>query len=90
MAWSTIRKATNEDCEKLETRAEAFAKRHGIERGEIVTAVTSVENHIAWASENYEPEGPYLNKLWRAVVKRALDHPWAEGIAWGYVGFYVA
>jgi hypothetical protein len=93
MAWSTIRKATEEDVRLLQKRAEAFIERHDIPRLGILTATDALESHIGHLIEGYgvsleeQREGRYLRRLWLAVVRRALGHRWAEGIAYGYVGF---
>jgi len=83
MAWSVIRKATQEDTEKLEARAKAFAQRHGIEVDEeFLTAVESVEYAI-------DDDRGELKGAWKKVNQRALGSKDAEGIAYGHVGFTV-
>lgn len=97
MSWSTIRKATEEDVAKLNARAGNFIARH-----DLATAIElpgfpdkdfvwALEDWLAWnlneANNPYPDHARYLRKLWRQVVKRALGHHWAEGIAFGYVGF---
>jgi len=92
MAWSVIRRATEEDRELLEERAEAFCQRHDIP----VEARDSAIQEADWFVEprNDDDEGQrierqYLKRLWLRVVRRALNHPWADGIAWDTVGFVV-
>ena len=92
MAWSVIREATDEDRELLEQRAVAFCKRHDIP----VRAGDSAVQEADWYTEprDDDDEGQrldrqYLKTLWLRVVRRALKHPWAEGIAWDTVGFSV-
>jgi len=99
MAWSTIRKATAEDYEKLEKRAAAFIERHdlrtmieapGYPEGEIVWALEDHLSYYADEANNPSPEHTrYLRQLWKRVVIRALRHPWADGISHGYVGYWV-
>lgn len=92
--WSVIRDATQEDKDKLETRAAKFAKRHDIEipdPGEGIRIVNVVESYID-DEIDFDPGthyGQYLNGLWMAVVRRALGSNLAEGIAWDTVGFTV-
>jgi len=92
MAWSTIRKATDEDYEKLQQRAEAFIKRHGLDIDwyalEGQSKASALEDILSYdVQHGIESEARYLPGLWKRIVKRALGHPWAEGIAYGYVGF---
>jgi len=94
MAWSTIRKATDEDYEKLEQRAEAFLKRHNLDidwyAQEGQSKAVALEDILNYDIEHGIPsEARYLLGLWKRIVKRALGHHWAEGIAYGYVGFSV-
>lgn len=90
--WSVIRKATQEDKDKLEKRAIKFAKRHDIEIPDrAVRTVNVVELYID-DEIDFDPGthyGQYLNSLWLAVVRRALGSNLAEGIAWDTVGFTV-
>jgi hypothetical protein len=93
MTWSTIRKATDEDYDKLEKRAKAFAKRHDLDIDEDLYSVTP---DVVWDTLQYDVlHSPYpqdarrLLSLWKRIVRRALRHSWAEGIAYGYVGFRV-
>lgn len=88
MAWSTIRKATEADVAALEQRANAFMARHGIESLFLdATATFMVEEHLAYLRDHDSAEYAHLNRLWLGVVRRALGHKRAEGIAYGYVGF---
>ncbi len=84
MAWSTIRPATDADIDALNETAKRFAHRHNLARA------------IApWISDNhgwYDQVEAYLqahatgsNHLWRRCVRRALNEPNADGIAWGSV-----
>ena len=92
MAWSVIRKATNEDCELLEKRAQAFCKRHDIPLEADDSAVQEVDWYIEPCDDDDEGQRldrQYLKQLWLAIVRRTLKHPRAEGIAWENVGFVV-
>lgn len=96
MAWVTIRKATEEDYDILEERAGQFLERHGLERTEWhTTYVDAVECHICVSNNPFYDYGTatregimYLRCLWHRIVRRALNHPWAEGIAWDCVGYH--
>ena len=84
MSWSTIRKATEEDRERLNRAAMRFCERHDCP----YVYGSPVENvEAAIANDFYD--GVYLRKLWRACVRRALRSNDAEGIEYGYVGFHV-
>lgn len=89
--WSIIRKATQEDKDKLETRAARFAKRHDIEIPDGWRAEAALDFHIEdeIRLDDGSHNGQYLNSLWLAVVRRALGSNLAEGIAWDTVGFTI-
>lgn len=92
MAWSTIRKATETDVEKLEATAKRFAKRYGIEPLEEIsqTYTDAVESALMDGiyQNNQYGEWTKLVRLWHKCVERALGAG-AEGIAYNYVGFHV-
>ena len=94
MAWSVIRRATDEDWARLIAFENRFTLRHQTEltaarltvddlgpRTPILAYGASVETERGWR---------HLNPLYRAGVRRALRHHWAEGIGYGAVGFHVA
>lgn len=88
MAWSTIRRATESDVVALNQRANAFMARHDIEElFPDATPTATVEEYLAYLRDNHDPKYARLNRLWLGVVRRALGHNGAEGIAYGYVGF---
>ena len=91
MAWSTIRKATEEDVEKLEQRARAFIARHGLEPD--IDPNDPFCTRLAYELEGvlyyWKDSKPELLQYWKRIVKRALGDSRAEGIAYGYVGFHV-
>jgi len=94
MSWSIIRKATEEDVAKLETRSKAFAERHNlpVEADEDTDWYDTVFWHLEYEIENnpcgfYRPR--YMMRLFNRVTERALE-PGAEGIAHGYVGYHVS
>lgn len=94
MSWSTIRKATDEDRERLQAAAHRFIQRHAEEFPYVDCDDPDVSENYARALEDelessgYEREerGRRLRPLWRRCVRRALRSPDAEGIAYGYVG----
>ena len=92
MAWSVIRKATQGDQERLGQRAMAFARRHSFPVESRDSAIQEVDWYVEPHSaddEGQRLERQYLRRLWLAVVRRCLGHSWAEGIAYGTVGFVV-
>lgn len=100
MAWGTIRPVSDDDYEQLNKAARRFVARHpeiknrmytddpmksGRWFGAVDTAIDSYDAGGAW---NDVEHGKYLKILWRRVVRRALDEPDSDGIAYGYVGYY--
>ena len=88
MAWSITRRATDEDCELLERRAEAFLARHDFERCEEDSAVVQVEFEVEYlqrpdGDEFLAMEGKRLERLWKRIANRAIGD---DGIDHGYVG----
>ena len=84
MAWSVVRKATQEDTERLAAIHRRFAARYHVELLEVTP--DEVEAMLD-ALERHDWElGHYLNGLLRRAIRRAGLY---EGIAWGYVGFHV-
>ena len=79
MSWACLRKATEEDHNRLQTTAERFAARHDMWIFADIVGALEVSLNIA----EYRPE---LKRLWLACVRRALRDKRAEGIAYGYVG----
>ena len=94
MAWQIIRRATDTDHDRLQSRAEAFIARNGIawkfsDHTLTPRALDDLLND--WAEDDdpsYAKHGRRLLKNWRRVVARALGDPCAEGIVWGYVGYH--
>ena len=86
MTWSTIRKATKEDAQRLRERATAFCQRHDI--CDFMEDPVDAVEHLVNSGWDYRHDVPLLRKLWRAVVGRALGKG-ATGIAYGYVGYSV-
>lgn len=92
MAWSTIRKATTEDRERLNAAAERFIARHGLEQ-----YTNQFDGMSPWwavdfmlhQTEAVGRDTPYVRRLWRKALRRALRSPDADGIAYDYIGFYV-
>jgi hypothetical protein len=97
-AWSVIRKATEDDKYRLEKSARRFVMRHeGFHFGlKMAMAMKPpddrpwtfcVEHCLEESETDSHEEYIRLNMLWRRCVRRALRHPDAEGIEYGYVGF---
>lgn len=87
--WGLIRRAEDEDIERLETSARRFIARHGLPAwtlGHNVAAdLEMVLERDAKGGRRYE-DG--LTRLWRRCVRRALREPSADGIAYEYIGYY--
>lgn len=93
MAWNCIRRATSDEVKALDEKAAAFAERHNVETYEdAVTASGLVCVGIAGDKSgpmHTEENNKRLRKLWRAIVRRTLNHNSAEGIVGGYIGYHV-
>ncbi len=93
MAWNVIRKAKEEDLERLYKSARRFCDRHHIGYDvELSDYVAAVEDHIAYLispgiGDVEHEQGMYLDRLWYGCTQRALKTPGAEGIAWNTVGY---
>lgn len=101
MAWGTLRLATDEDYEKLDKAARRFADRHGLEYPtekedrklggwfQHIDGLIDMAVDMHKDPNDYEHEDvTYIAMLWKRVVRRALDEPSADGISWGYVGYF--
>lgn len=100
MSFTTIRTADQEDQARLLAAAKRFVARHPLAyvtisggsesldgmRGEAAALV--VANECYYHDSNAIYERPLL-PLWRAAARRALQHPRADQIAYGYVGYSV-
>lgn len=88
MAWSTIRRATDDDMANLAKTAKRFVERHGL--GTYMSPILTVADleigHYG-ESESEARHRKHLRRLWVQCVRRTLKEPAAEGIAFGYVGF---
>ena len=88
MGWATIRKATDEDGERLNKAARRFYDKHpevrdyAPDEGDWYSRVDAA----VMAVYDYVDGGKNTAKLWRRCVRRALGEPTADGIDWGYVG----
>jgi len=93
MAWGTIRRATDEDEQRLTAAAIRFARRYEIDLiGDENDAVFEIEGIVDLVRHSEWVPRPLTHRLpgyWMAVVRRALREPGAEGIAYGYVGYHV-
>jgi len=99
MAWSTIRRATDEDNERLEAAARRFIARHETDLPYVIMdgpnddVVNELDNQLYQLITDYHHplhgRALQLRRLWRKVVARTLGAPGAEGIAYGHVGFHV-
>ena len=83
MGWNTIRRATDADKKALEAAARKFCERHAIRCNEFDQPEMTIDCEIDCNPDN----GAYLKKLWRGCVRRALNEPQADGIAYDYVGY---
>jgi len=97
MAWVAIRKATDDDWCLLEERAARFIKRHNkiLKRLGVLDFDEPDQDKLgdlgmnpSGESESEKEKRLYLYQLWLRIVRRALDSPDAEGIAYGYVGYW--
>ena len=97
MAWSVIRKETDEDYAALNKAARRFADRHGIalvmfnNTNSIYDQVdTFIQANLeSTPADDWEYAGAkYLETIWKRCVRRALKEPAADGVAWGSVGFH--
>lgn len=92
--WTNIRMATDADVTLLERKAREFIARHDeVENwAHMFNMVDAVRFLIEDEAENDKTWGthraPYLRRLWKRVVARALKTPGAEGIAYGTVGYH--
>lgn len=87
MAWSTIRKATEEEIEQLAMIQKRIAARYDV-----------TENIVGWDNSycrrGYASYDDYWQKCakaqaaYRRAVRRLLGRD-AEGVAYGYVGYHV-
>ena len=89
MTWICIHNATEEMQEKLNNRSISFAKRHNIpldldkyRSPQLIIDEYFERERNRWSF--YEP----AYYLYKRVVSRALEHPQATGIAYGYVGYH--
>jgi hypothetical protein len=83
MAWGTIRKATDEDVNRLATAEAKYTEKYGIEPDAVDDNSADGFGLINGYSVSY------LRARWRERVRRALREPSADGIAYGYVGYHV-
>ena len=89
MSWGTLRKANDEDLAALNAAARRFAERHDITFASEISDVDTVEYWLYEQDKDDFRLGKYYARLWNRCVARALKHPGAEGIAYGYVGYHV-
>ena len=98
MTWICARKATEEDNDILNERAQAFIDRHDLQE-EMSIMIYNNESHI-WRDLEYyldervetsdlcdRREWRYLQRLWERVFARATQCPGCTSIAWGHVGY---
>lgn len=88
--WVCIRKATEEDEQRLQEREQAFLNRHSYMIPNWYDPHSDSVYFVVKAySDDYKHYTGKLPDEWyayRKVVARALGHPDAQGIAWGYIG----
>jgi len=91
MDWSVLRKATEEDYEKMEKAFDRFCRRHNLDP-ELMGGFNSIESVLEYDINQGGASAAgarYLRTLWRRIVKYTLKHPMAEGISHDTVGFTV-
>jgi hypothetical protein len=98
MAFRTIRKATDEDYERLNKAARRFSDRHpelrvqkfGVDSwSNAVDTAIGIETMIHSDPNDWDYVGAkYLEMLWKRIVRRATNEPNADGIAYGYIGYH--
>lgn len=88
MAWNTIRKAFSDDIERLDKANIRFIKRHNLSM-DMKDDLLSYLKMESDTSNLYPNDYTRLYKLYKRVVSRALRHPQATGIAYGYIGYSV-
>ena len=86
MAWSTIRRATQGEKEKLEAAAVKFCIRHDIDRTP-GSAVDAVEAEMEFRI--YDDNDRRLKNSWLRIARRILGSRRAEGIRYDMIGYHV-
>jgi len=82
MSWICICKATKNDEKRLIQRSIAFANRWGIPLNDY--------EYVPWQIRDYFNQiypAPIEKYYYDRVCARALGHPHARDIAWGYIGY---
>jgi hypothetical protein len=99
MGISTIRKATEEDYERLEKAAVRFVKRHDIDLSPVwdgslpgnspAPTADALHSYLddARHDDPWNNNGRYLWKLWIDCFRRAVDESTADAIGYGYIGW---
>ena len=98
--YATIRRADSEDTDRLLAAARRFAANHPYAAGNVADlADGELSDHpdayvslLEMSIVDYDASVPGARNLlprWRAAARRALRHPRADTIAWGYVGYNV-
>lgn len=88
MAWGTLRKATQSDYNVLNQKAKEFAERHNLDIE--YSDVNGESYEFLDIAINFSENTAYLKQLWKRIIRRALNAPGADGIAYGYVGYYIS
>lgn len=85
--WKKIRRATEEDYERLAVAIVRFIDRHHIFAGnDLLLGVECALIVFAGMDEEARDHAERLARLWTGVVRRALRCKEADGIVGGYVG----
>lgn len=90
--WYVIRKATPRDFRRLEGAVEQFIADHSGVLADLLPPVhegprTALDVEMAIDTIADTPTGSELRQIWESRVAEALQHPHAEGIAFGNVGY---
>lgn len=94
MAWSIIRRYTEDDRQAVEKAAKAFWQRHpelkkhidlNPDKGQCSyrQAIEYATSCMIWCCDD---NARFFRKLWIAAFRRATGEPSAEGVAWGQIG----
>ena len=98
MAWVLHREATQEDWDRYIRTCREFVLRYGAyagmrDPGHWLRDIEDTPHEVPHIARYVVDNSPWedrsrLRAILRKRIRRALRHPWAEGIAYGHVGWY--
>ena len=88
MAWSTIRKATEDEISKLNAAAERIARQFKFPSGDCIAWDMSYWKTGYASYDKRFQQAVAAQAAYRRAVRRILGGS-AEGISYGYVGYHV-